>query len=304
MMARARYLVRELNPVNFRAGGYVVVDDVYTDYDGDEAYGDYQVVTFQPDPLEDPIPFGSTIRGFEPGLGTFEYEADPAFDPHCAPIFDPDCSVWPTRPDASTVKFYHGDHLGTTRFMTDATGAAVQSSVYSAFGMRASGTNHRYGYDGAWGYQSHSFDEVPFGMDPDTAFPFLHVGHRYYDPSTGRFLQRDPIGIGGGLNVYGYVDNVPSRDVDPEGLAFTWVGWGAAGPLAGCGGLLIAIADRIIKPAIDRNTERRERDGYRRINSQPPPKSRKQREQERKEQEQERERRRVHRLRGLPGIGG
>jgi hypothetical protein len=82
--------VRELNPVNFRAGGYMVVDDVYTDYDGDEAYGDYQVVTFQPDLEQDPIPFGSTIRGFEAGLGTFEYEADPAFDPHCALSADAD----------------------------------------------------------------------------------------------------------------------------------------------------------------------------------------------------------------------
>jgi RHS repeat-associated protein len=175
------------------------------------------------------------MRGFEAGLGTFEYEADPAFDPHCAPIFNPGCSLLPTRPDASTVKFYHGDHLGTTRFMTDATGAAIQSSVYSAFGMRVSGTNHRYGYDGAWGYQSHSFDEVPFGMDPDTAFPFLHVGHRYYDPSTGRFLQRDPIGIRGGTNVFTYVDNVPSRYVDPFGL-FSFesavVGFGA-GAVAG-----------------------------------------------------------------------
>jgi RHS repeat-associated protein len=103
--------------------------------------------------------------------------------------------------------------------MTDATGAAVQSSVYSAFGMRVSGTNHRYGYDGAWGYQSHSFDEVPFGMDPDTAFPFLHVGHRYYDPSTGRFLQRDPIGIQGGINVYEYLSSSPVNALDPLGLA-------------------------------------------------------------------------------------
>jgi RHS repeat-associated protein len=214
--ARARYLVRELNPVNFRAGGYVVVDDVYTDYDGDEAYGDWRVEAFQP-PSGPPVYYGETMRSFEPGLGTFEYEANPAFDPACNPLVNPGCSLLPTRPDASTVKFYHGDHLGTTRFMTDAGGTAVQSSVYSAFGMRVSGTNHRYGYDGAWGYQSHSFDEVPFGMNPDTAFPFLHVGHRYYDPSTGRFLQRDPIGIDGGLNVFAYVLSSPTRFVDDSG---------------------------------------------------------------------------------------
>jgi len=46
----------------------------------------------------------------------------------------------------------------------------------------------------------------------------MHVGARYYDPSTGRFLQRDPIGIAGGLNVYAYVGNRPTVRIDPLGL--------------------------------------------------------------------------------------
>jgi RHS repeat-associated protein len=154
----------------------------------------------------------------EPEPASFDWTANPNYDSVCNPFVVPNCDQRPALPDASTVKFYHGDHLGTTRFMTDATGAAIESSVYSAFGMRVSGTNHRYGYDGAWGYQSHRIDEVPFGMDPDTAFPFLHVGHRYYDPSTGRFLQRDPIGVGDGPNVYLYVSANPLIFVDPSGL--------------------------------------------------------------------------------------
>ena len=56
------------------------------------------------------------------------------------------------------------------------------------------------------------------GTPPAEVFPFLHVGHRYYDPATGRFLQRDPIGILGGSNVYDYVASVPTINVDPEGL--------------------------------------------------------------------------------------
>ncbi|MEK6536122.1 MAG: RHS repeat-associated core domain-containing protein, partial [Actinomycetota bacterium] len=48
-------------------------------------------------------------------------------------------------------------------------------------------------------------------------FPFLHVGARYYDPSSGRFLQRDPIGIRGGTNVYSYAGNTPTAAVDPDG---------------------------------------------------------------------------------------
>ena len=80
---------------------------------------------------------------------------------------------------------------------------------YSAFGESGTSETLRYGYAGAHGYQT---DESGDG------FPFMHVGARYYDPATGRFLQRDPIGIRGGLNVYGYVENSPLAGVDPSGL--------------------------------------------------------------------------------------
>jgi len=45
----------------------------------------------------------------------------------------------------------------------------------------------------------------------------MHVGARYYDPATGRFLQRDPIGVQGGLNVYQYAAGTPTIAVDPDG---------------------------------------------------------------------------------------
>jgi RHS repeat-associated protein len=45
----------------------------------------------------------------------------------------------------------------------------------------------------------HGYDETASGM--------YYYGFRYYDPQTGRWPSRDPIGERGGLNLYGMVGN-------------------------------------------------------------------------------------------------
>jgi RHS repeat-associated protein len=42
--------------------------------------------------------------------------------------------------------------------------------------------------------------------------------NRYYDPNTGRWLSKDPVGISGGLNQYVFCSNNPVNFVDPFGL--------------------------------------------------------------------------------------
>ena len=42
--------------------------------------------------------------------------------------------------------------------------------------------------------------------------------NRYMDPATGRFTQEDPIGLAGGLNLYGFASGDPVNFSDPFGL--------------------------------------------------------------------------------------
>ena len=53
----------------------------------------------------------------------------------------------------------------------------------------------------------------------DAETGFYYYGYRFYDPVTGRWSSRDPIGEKGGLNVYSIVDNAPNQFVDILGLA-------------------------------------------------------------------------------------
>ncbi|MCC7102944.1 MAG: RHS repeat-associated core domain-containing protein, partial [Fimbriimonadaceae bacterium] len=107
---------------------------------------------------------------------------------------------------SSATKFVLDDYLGTTGRLLDSGENVTDTFTYDAFGVqtaRTGSTVRPFGYAGAHGYQE----------DGDTGFKLL--GHRFYDPSTGRFLTRDP--IKDGTNWYAYCGNSPLSRVDPDG---------------------------------------------------------------------------------------
>ena len=99
------------------------------------------------------------------------------------------------------------DQLGTASKQTNASASTTATRTYDAFGMLLASTGTPqgpFGFAATGGYQE----------DGDSGLKLL--GHRYFDPSTGRFLTRDP--IKDGRNWYAYCDNNPIKRMDPTGL--------------------------------------------------------------------------------------
>ena len=87
----------------------------------------------------------------------------------------------------------HANHMGVPSVYTDSSGAQITPPTgYSAPG---------------------------FPGQSRTLADLYHNRYRDYDPTTGRYIQADPIGLEGGASPYSYALNSPLRYTDPKGLA-------------------------------------------------------------------------------------
>jgi len=117
--------------------------------------------------------------------------------------------------------FYLRDHLGSVLALVDGAGAIVESYEYAPYGAP-----EVTALDGASPRKvaASVFDNrmLYTGREWDAAADLYHYRHRTYSPREHRFMQGDPIGLGGGWNYYSYVHGDPINLSDPLGLDPEW----------------------------------------------------------------------------------
>jgi RHS repeat-associated protein len=104
--------------------------------------------------------------------------------------------------------FYHPDHLGSTSYVTDASGEVFQHLEYFAFGETF--------------VEEHSnTDRTPFlfnGKELDEETGLYYYGARYYDPRTSIFESVDPDAEKNpSMSSFAYAANNPIRFIDVLG---------------------------------------------------------------------------------------
>lgn len=114
--------------------------------------------------------------------------------------------------NGSTVYNLYTDHLNTPRLIADQTNKTVWTWTSDPFGTTAA--NEDADGDG----QRFSFNLRFPGQYYDYETGMHYNVNRTYDPAVGRYLESDPIGLSGGLNVSSYAYNQPLRYVDSMGL--------------------------------------------------------------------------------------
>jgi RHS repeat-associated protein len=99
------------------------------------------------------------------------------------------------------------DNLGTVRDVVDGTGSRQNHFVYDSFGNVTSETNPSF--DTRFTFTGREFDTESGNYD---------YRNRQLRPSSGRFIEEDPLGfVGGDTNLYRYVWNSSSNLIDPLG---------------------------------------------------------------------------------------
>ncbi len=101
---------------------------------------------------------------------------------------------------------YDGNH-NVVALVNAANGALAGQWEYDAFGNLLRAT-------GPLAFENPFLFSTKF-YDWETRF--YYYGYRYYDPDTGRWPSRDPLGELGGLDLYGFVANNPINAFDPDG---------------------------------------------------------------------------------------
>lgn len=111
-----------------------------------------------------------------------------------------------TMSRSSKTFFYHQDALRSVTEITDGAGNVVEQYRYRSFGepTKASDVGNPFLFAGAY---------------YDRGSSLFKMRARWYSSIHGRFVEPDPIGNRGGLNLYSYVRNGPINRRDPSGLS-------------------------------------------------------------------------------------
>ena len=128
---------------------------------------------------------------------------------------------------AGSSSYYLSDGLGSPVALTNTSGTVTERYAYDVYGQPQI-------TDGAGGTLTQSAVGNRFlftGREYDHETGNYFYRARYYDPRLGRFLSRDPLDILPDVNLYRYVKNNPSNNVDPSGknLVSIIVGYVVAG---------------------------------------------------------------------------